>query len=240
MSDSSTGTSFGVPIAIVIAGGLIALSVYFGGSSPAVAPTMAPTAAGAPAGNAAPQDPPVGDMRPISQVDHARGATNPKVAIVEYSDTECPFCKQFHSTMQQVIEEYPNDVQWVYRHFPLEQLHQQSFAESVAVECAAEQGKFWEFLDLVYKTTPSNDGLDLSTLPVLAEQAGVANAGQFEDCLDSGKFDDKINADIKDAQAAGGRGTPYSVIIAADGTKEPLSGAQPYSAVKAAVDKYLK
>lgn len=238
--DSTGGTSYGVPIAIIIAGALVALAVYFGGSAPAVAPTKSPTADAGEVNNGAPQVPSVGDMRPVSKDDHVKGATNPKIVVVEYSDTECPFCKQFHSTLQQLIQEYPNDVQWVYRYFPLEQLHQQAFKEAVAVECAAEQGKFWEFLDLVYKTTPSNDGLDLGTLPALAKQAGVANASQFESCRNSGKYDDKIKADIEDAKVAGGRGTPYSVIIGPDGTKEPLSGALPYSSVKAAVDKYLK
>jgi protein-disulfide isomerase len=237
----------GVPVAIVIAGGLIAAALYYGGGGSAggarlvdngaapdaAAPAVAPVAAPGPAGAA------VGDMRPVNNEDHVRGAANAKVTLVEYSDLECPFCKRFHPTVQQLLEEYPNDVRWVYRHFPLEQLHSQAPKEAEATECAAEQGKFWEMVDLIYKVTPSNDGLNLDQLPVFAEQAGVANIAQFEACLESGKYADKVAADLADAAAAGGQGTPYSVLIGPDGTKVPVSGAQPYASVKAAVEQLL-
>jgi protein-disulfide isomerase len=138
--------------------------------------------------------------------------------------------------MQQLVKEYPNDVRWVYRHFPLPQLHQQAPKESEAVECADEQGKGWEMIDKIYEITPSNDGLDLTTLPELARQVGVANIATFTTCLESGKYKNRVDADVADAQSAGGRGTPYSVLITADGQKIPISGAQPYASVKAMVD----
>jgi protein-disulfide isomerase len=137
------------------------------------------------------------------------------------------------------MQEYPNDVRWVYRHFPLEQLHAQAPKEAEATECAGEQGKFWEMTDLIYELTPSNDGLDLAQLPIFAQQAGVPNIPQFEQCLSSGKYADKVAADLADATAAGGQGTPYSVLIGPDGTKVPVSGAQPYASVKAAVEQLL-
>ena len=171
--------------------------------------------------------------------DSLRGADNPKVTIVEYSDTECPFCKNLHLTLKKVVEEYPNDVRWVYRHFPLDQLHKKSRKEAEAAECAGEQGKFWEMLDLIYEVTPSNDGLDLEQLPELARKAGVINSNQFTRCLESGKYSEKVASDLADAQTAGGRGTPYSVLIGSDGSKTPLSGAQPYEAVKAKIDGLL-
>jgi protein-disulfide isomerase len=237
-SQSSTQSSIGVPVAIVIAGGLIAAALYFGGGSRggagapdgAVLPDAAPDAAEAV----------VGDMRPVTEADHIRGPANARVTLVEYSDLECPFCKRFHPTVQQLLQEYPNDVRWVYRHFPLEQLHAQAPKEAEATECAADQGKFWELTDLIYELTPSNDGLDLAQLPAYARQAGVANIPQFEACLESGKYADKVAADLADATAAGGQGTPYSVLIGPDGTKVPVSGAQPYASVKAAVDRLLE
>ena len=229
--------AFGVPASIVIAGGLIALAIYFGGGSRGGAAVSGQQTA-APA-IPTPVAPVIGDIRPVSDDDYVRGPANAKVTIIEYSDLECPFCKRFHPTMQQLVKEYPNDVRWVYRHFPLPQLHQQAPKESEAVECAKEQGKGWELIDKIYEVTPSNDGLDLTTLPALAQQVGVANRAQFETCLESGKYTSRVDDDVADAQAAGGQGTPYSVLLAPNGEKVPISGAQPYATVKATVERFL-
>lgn len=239
---STSSTFLTTPLAIVIAGALIALAVYMGGGSgqsQVAGTTNQPTnpAAGQAAGN--PTAPTIGDIREIDSTDHVRGPQNAKVTIIEYSDLECPFCKRFHETMHQVVEEYPNDVRWVYRHFPLAQLHSKAEKEAIATECAAEQGKFWELTDLIFEVTPANNGLDLATLPDLAEQAGVPNIAQFEDCLNTDKYKDKVAADLADAGAAGGRGTPYSVVIGPDGKKTPINGAQPLETVKATIDSLL-
>jgi len=180
------------------------------------------------------------DIAPVTSQDHVRGdLKKAQVVVVEFSDFDCPFCQRFHPTMQQILSDYGDKVAWVYRHFPLEQLHTKAKQEAVATECAGEQGKFWELTDLIYEVTPSNDGLDLTALPKMATQAGVADIAQFTSCLDSGKYDDKIEQDLADAAAAGGRGTPYSVIIGSDGKMQAVSGAQPYAAVKAVVDSLL-
>jgi protein-disulfide isomerase len=231
-------SNFGVPVAIVLAGGLIALAVYYGGGAPAAAPVN-PQVAGDPAAEPEPL-PTIGDIRPVTEADHVRGPANAKVTIIEYSDLECPFCKRFHPTMQQVMKEYPNDVRWVYRHFPLEALHAQAPAEANAVECAGEQGKAWEMIDKIYAVTPSNDGLILTDLPKYAQEVGVANIATFEACVASNKYAQRVADDALDAEAAGGSGTPYSVAIGPNGEKEAINGAQPYSAVKAVVDKLLQ
>lgn len=226
----------GVPVAIVIAGALIAAALYYGGRSPAQTAgerEEGTEAAGEVAGET------VGEFRPIDAGDHVRGAANAKVTMIEYSDLECPFCKRFHPTLQQAVDEFPNDVRWVYRHFPLEQLHSQAPKEAEATECAGEQGKFWELVDLIFEVTPANDGLNLDELPKLAQQAGVANVQQFQDCLASGKYADRVAKDLADAEAAGGRGTPYTVLVGSDGKKVPISGAQPYASVKAAIQDLL-
>lgn len=230
------------PVAIVIAGALIAAALYFkpgvgslgGNSGGGNAPTPVPQAGEEPA------EPSVGTFRAVdAKTDHIRGPENAKITLIEYSDLECPFCKRFHTTLQQLVREYPNDVRWVYRHFPLEQLHSQAKAEANATECASEQGKFWEFTDIVFRETPSNDGLDLKKLPDYAREAGVANIVQFQSCVSSNKYADKVAQDLADAESAGGQGTPYSVVIGPDGTKKPVSGAQPYATVKATVDSLL-
>lgn len=237
---------FGVPAAIVIAGALIAVAVYFGGGNIGNnagtdgAQVANNNAGGQPAQPAAaPAQPTVGDIREVTDEDHIRGAKNAKVTVIEYSDFECPFCKRFHPTMQQIVDEYPNDVRWVYRQAPLASLHSKATKEAEATECAAEQGKFWELTDKIFEITPSNDGLNLDDLPKLAQQAGVPNVQQFQACLDSGKYAQHVQDDLADAQSAGMRGTPYSVVITPNGDKLPVSGAQPYASVKQVVDKAL-
>lgn len=160
---------------------------------------------------------------------------------MEFSDLECPFCKQFHNTMQQVVDDYGDQVAWVYRHFPLDSLHPKARKEAEATECAAEQGGndgFWAFTDRLFEITPSNDGLNLNQLPEIAGDVGL-DVSAFQTCLDSGKYADKVEAQYQDAVAAGGNGTPYSVVISSDGTTVPLSGAQPISSVKTIVDSLL-
>lgn len=174
----------------------------------------------------------------ITDEDWVRGNENAKVSVVEFSDTECPFCKRFHPTMQRLIEEYPDDVNWVYRHFPLDSLHKKARREAEATECAGEQGKFWEYLDRLFEITPSNDGLQDTQLPQIAEDVGL-NVKKFETCLESGKYASKVAEDLADAQAAGGNGTPYSVVVVGN-EKIPVSGAVPYEQLKTIIDSVLK
>ncbi len=158
-------SALGVPIAIVVAGGLIAVAVYFG-SGKAPAQQAAPGQQGEnPQAAAQPPQPTIGNFRPVTDQDHIRGAANAKVTVLEYSDFECPFCKSFHPTLQKLLNEYPNDVRWVYRHSPLVQLHSKAPKEAEATECAGEQGKFWEMTDKIFEVTPSNNGLNLADLP---------------------------------------------------------------------------
>lgn len=243
MTDNQTASSstppLSMPVAILLGSVVVALGVFFGLRGPASAPV----------GNAQPQAPQAltGNLeaiRPISADDHIRGNPNAPVKIVEYSDFECPFCKRFHETMQQVMSEYGDQgqVAWVYRHLPLDQLHSKARKEAVASECAAELGgndAFWKFTDRFMELTPSNDQTDIAmVLPQIAREIGL-NEAQFTACLASGKYDKHIEEDAQNAAATGGSGTPWSVIIGANGKKYPLSGAQPYEAIKQLVDTAL-
>src|SRR3989344_7093206 len=120
-----------VPIAIVVAGALIALSLYY--SNPKNSAPIVNNGGTVIAGV---------DMRAVSAEDHILGNPNADVIIVEYSDTECPFCKSFHTTLKRVMSEYGNSgkVAWVYRHFPIDQLHSKARKEAEAMECANELG----------------------------------------------------------------------------------------------------
>ena len=222
-----------VPIAIVIAGVLIAGSLYYSNIKTSQYVKTPGTVTGTT--DVA--------MRPISSNDHILGNPNADVVIVEYSDTECPYCKQFHTTLRRVMTEYGKDgrVAWVYRHFPIDSLHPKARKAAEATECVNELGgeaKFWEYLNLVYDTTTSNNTLDPAMLPKMAKTVGV-DVDAFNTCLSSGKYAAKVEADYDDAVKTGGRGTPNSILVSKDGTKTTVQGAQPYESLKATLDALL-
>lgn len=225
-----------MPIAVVIAGALIAGAViYSSGKAPAAGTANQPQQQ-----QVAAQTGDLEQMTPVTSKDHIRGDINAPVKIVEYSDTECPFCKRFHATMKDVMDEYGKDgkVAWVYRHFPLDQLHSKARKEAVALECANEQGgndKFWAYADRLYEVTPANNGLDPAELPKIAQYVGL-DTTKFNTCLASTKYDKHIEDEVQNAQATGGNGTPWSIVVGKNGKKYPLSGAQPISAIKQLID----
>lgn len=231
-----------IPLSILIAGVFIGGAIFFSGNNfqvPSLGNIISQQEQDPSFDNSSPDN-----VRPVSSEDHIMGDPNALVKIVEFSDVECPFCKRFHPTIQQVIDEYgkSGQVAWIYRHFPLDQIHSKARKEAEATECANELGgndAFWSYLDKLFEITPSNDGLDLSLLPQIAEEIGL-NRSQFESCLNSGKYAQHIETDYQDALASGGTGTPYSVIIAPNGKTFPLSGAQPYSAIKSLIELALK
>ena len=187
-------------------------------------------------------------VKPVNAGDHIRGGVNAAVKVIEFSDFECPFCKSFHATMKQVMGDYEKDgkVAWVYRHFPLDQIHSKARKEAQAAECAAEQGgnkAFWAYADRLFEIAPSNNRLDLAQLPIVAKDTGLDQA-KFETCLQGdqrgGKFAAHIEANEQDAMASGGTGTPYSLVINSKGHIFPVNGAMPADAVKAIINAALK
>ncbi len=226
-----------VPIAIVVAGGLMAGALYYSNINAKTQVAVQKTTQERSASIG-------GAMRDVSTEDHILGNPNADVIIVEYSDTECPYCKQFHNTLRKIMNDYGQNgkVAWVYRHFPIDGLHPKARKESEATECANELGgsaKFWEYINMLYDITPSNNGLDVAQLPKIAESVGL-NVKAFNECLSSGRYADKVEKDYQDAVAAGGRGTPHSILITKDGLKTVIQGAQPYESVKSTIDALLQ
>ena len=242
--------NFAVPIAIIIAGLLVAGAVYYGGGVGGGVKKNKAQVAGKTQEDVNKEMAQENNVKPVSSADHIRGNPNAKVKLIEFSDPECPFCKRHHNTMNQIMEEYgkSGQVAWVYRHFPLNKpdangnvLHSKAGKESEALECANEQGgntKFWEYLDELFIVTPSNNGLNLNELPNIASEVGL-DADEFNQCLNSGKYAKIVSDNQADGLNSGASGTPYNIVIASNGKKFVINGALPYANIKAVIDQAL-
>ena len=160
----------------------------------------------------------------------SRGADGALVTIVEFEDFQCPFCKNAHDILERVLLRYKDKVRVVHRDFPLQSLHPASWKAHEAGRCAEEQGKFWEYRDLLYKNAPAAGPEQLTTY---ASQLGL-DSSDFKKCLDSGKFKAAVQKDEDEATRLGIQGTPAFVI-----NGQLLSGAQPESEFARIIDAEL-
>ncbi len=171
---------------------------------------------------------------PRSQVsaddDPFKGGANAKVVIVEFSDYQCPYCARAESTVEQILDAYGNKVKFVYRDFPLPG-HQFAQKAAEATECADEQGKFWEYHDLVFENQQS---LSADSLKNYARTLNL-DGSKFDSCLDSGKYTQEVKKDLSDGAKYGVEGTPTFFI---NGIKIP--GAVPFEQFKQIIDNELK
>jgi len=175
---------------------------------------------------------------PVTQIEigasYVKGNKDAPITIIEFSDFQCPFCERFYSdTLPQIIKNYVDTgkAKFVYKHFPLVSIHSSAQKAAEASECAGEQGKFWEYHNTLFENQQS---LDVASLKKYAVQLGL-NSNKFNDCLDSGKYESKVNDDLKEGSAAGVTGTPAFFI---NGQK--LVGAQPYESFKPVIDSELQ
>lgn len=208
--ESGNKISFSVPMAIVIAGLMIAGAVYFSNK---------PTTQVANVSDSQNQTFQSADftLAPISENDYIRGNSNAKVVMIEYSDTECPYCKQYHLVAKNLIEKLGKDstFAWVYRNFPISERHPKASREAEALLCAGKIGGqtgFWNYTDQIYSVTPANDGLDPLQLPIIAKNIGL-DVAAFNTCLNSGEMTARVKAEHDEAVQNGAGGTPFSVLI---------------------------
>lgn len=177
----------------------------------------------------------------VNDQDHVKGSKGAKLTWIEYSDLECPFCKKIHPDLEKMLSEYKDKVRWVYRHFPLDQIHSKADKEAEAAECARELGgndKFWQMADKIFEVTPSNNGLNLEDLPKLASQVGL-DQGKFKTCLDSGRFTQHVEDDYQGGVKAGVNGTPGNFLLDDKGNAWIIQGAVPYTTIKQVIDSAL-
>lgn len=166
-----------------------------------------------------------------------KGKSDAKVTIVEFADLRCPFCEQFFTnTESQLLKDYVDTgkAKFAFRQYPF--LGPSSTVAADAVECANDQGKFWDMHDFLYKNQPSETDTSMYNTDTLTQDAvslGM-DGNQFRTCLDTKADDAKAQADFADGQKAGVSGTPTFYV-----NGQQLVGAQPYSAFKTLIDAQL-
>ena len=224
----------GLVLGYAVAGGLG--GIHLGGGNPvALNPPDVPNV---PTPPDAPSKPPAA----VTARDHVRGNAKAKVTIIEYSDFECPFCKRHAPTMAQVLSTYKDDVNIVYRHFPLS-FHANAQKLAEGSECAAELGGndvFWKFHDEVFDSSAPNAAQATpERFAEIAKKIGV-NETKFKQCIDSGKHAKYIADQMQSGIDAGVQGTPGNFIVnnETDETKN-ISGAVPFSSFQSAIDAML-
>jgi protein-disulfide isomerase len=159
------------------------------------------------------------------------GSADAPVTIVEFGDFQCPYCQAVQPSIKELMDKYRGKVRLGFRDFPLRQIHPQAQQSAEAAHCAGDQGKFWEYHDLLYN---NQSRLDVNSLKERAATAGL-DAERFQVCLDSGKFRTVIDSDLQSGSIAGITGTPTFFINGVI-----LTGAQPVSAFADIIDSELK
>jgi len=159
-----------------------------------------------------------------------KGPANAPIEIIEFSDFQCPFCQRANPTVDQVLKTYGDRVRFVYRHFPLGN-HPNARPAAEAAQCAAEQGKFWEYHDRLF-ANPSK--LGDGDLKQHAAALGL-DTSKFNACFAAQKYKAQIDADVQAGQEAGVSGTPAFFV-----NGRMLSGAQPFDAFKRLIDEELE
>ncbi|KKP80792.1 MAG: Protein-disulfide isomerase [Candidatus Levybacteria bacterium GW2011_GWB1_35_5] len=165
------------------------------------------------------------------------GDPNAKVKIIEFADLRCPFCDQFYKEAQQsIINDYVKTGKAVlyFRHF--EFLGPASIVAGNAVECANEQGKFWEMHNWLYDNQPSESDTSMYTNEKMTQTAGTLgiNTSQFKSCMDSNKYQANLDKDMSEGQSAGVSGTPTIFI-----NGRSIVGAEPYASIKPVIEQAL-
>jgi protein-disulfide isomerase len=165
-----------------------------------------------------------------------------KVFLLEYSDFQCPFCKRVQSTLLKLRERYSNQVQFGYRHFPLA-FHKEAQDMAEAVECAREQGRFWELHALFYKANGETK-ITRNKVIQFAKRVGVKDLPEFQKCWDTGKHREQVLRDIREGIQLGIQGTPAFILGVYDEESDTISGEMLSGAVseekfKMVIEKYL-
>ena len=230
----------GVAIAIILAGVFIAGAIYFTGNNDqnkVVDNTGQTTSVINSIETAS------GDISVVNSTDHIRGNPNASIVIIEYLDYNCPHCRNFHQTMNRVMDTYgvAGGVAWVARHLPLKDLYTNSTRLAGGAECVAElagNAAFWKFSDLLFSNRGASEPADITRLGEFVETAGVDRA-DFDNCLNANTFEARVEMQLAEAIADGAEGTPYIILIAGN-QKEVINGTPDYQTMANIIDVLLR
>ena len=163
---------------------------------------------------------------------HSIGSADAPVTIVEFTDYDCTYCRRYYAeTFPQIMEKYGDQIRYVVRHFPLIQMHPEAVKAAEAAECAAEDGMFFEYNDLMMRGVPS---LDVESLKLYAADIGV-NTAAFNRCLDEGAKASLVQQDLRDGYMLGVNGTPNFFV-----NGYTLKGAQPIDVFSAYIEAAME
>ena len=169
---------------------------------------------------------------PVSRMgsDPALGVAGAPIVIIEYGDFGCPTCKVWHQAgiRDQILEEYRDQVQFVWRDYPV--ITAQSPKAAEAGQCAFDQNKFWEFHDYIYE---KGNSLSIDNLKAYAREVGL-DGEQFNQCLDSGKNKAKVDASMQQGFQLGFPGAPGFLV-----NDRKLPGPPMYETLKGIIDEML-
>jgi protein-disulfide isomerase len=141
---------------------------------------------------------------PVTQRDHILGPADAPVTLVEYGDYECPHCGAAHPIVKLVLEHFGDSVRFVFRHFPLTEVHPNAEPAAESAEFCGAHGRFWEMHDGIYE---NQDRLGLPLLFALANALGQSEADLRQDLV-NGVHRDKVKADFLGGIRSGVNGTP--------------------------------
>lgn len=232
VQSDTKNNAYTIPVAIIVAGAMVAGAVMYGGGSGVPAPKNGSPAQNQPAAVGAELSDDIKAFLAERPGDYVFGNPDAPVTITEFGDFECPFCAQFHIvTRPQIIDKYvkTGQVKLLWRHFPLTAIHKQAEPTSVAAECAGEQGKFWQYHDIVFETKKFDNAS-------LAAHAGTINLNieNFKSCIDSDKYLEKVRSETNLGLQAGVSGTPSFFV-----NGELIVGAVPLSSFEPLILKAL-
>jgi len=166
----------------------------------------------------------------FASTDPVKGAASAPIQIVEYSDFQCPYCTRVNPTLEQVREKYGDKVALAFRNFPLP-MHKEAPRAGEASYCAQDQGKFWEYHDVLFQNQRAQKDEDLKKY---AGEVGL-DAAKFDECLSTNKYAERIAEDKKSGEANGVSGTPAFFINGVF-----VNGARPFEAFAEVIDDELK
>jgi protein-disulfide isomerase len=212
-----------IPIAILFAGIIISIAIFVTHPHVALSPNGNPDA-----------------VRPIDTTDHFLGNPAAPVILIEYSDVDSEYSKNFQKVMEQVMQDYGanGNVAWVYRDLPIGDQDVHSEEHDEAAECVASIGKpsdFFAFIDAMQTTAPGDSLFDPANYDSLVSTLGLST-GSFDSCMTAHTYQNKVAADYKNAQEIGATGTPYNIILIKGQKPLVISGSIPYTTMKKVLD----